>query len=128
MVQNAPGRRVAKSCRAFLVGIERVAPDGFLADVFPNDARALAWMHDPTQKPSPLDLLPGIRHWVDVAAAIDGQAALSVRVQPPWALDQPGDYLFTIQVSAEDADPALIKVCVHWNGTWQSLRGDVDAA
>jgi hypothetical protein len=119
-VQNAKRRRVAKNCRAFLIGIEE-APSG--EDKFPNDVRQLRWTHDHSTPPSARDLLPGVSHWVDVAAAIDGQNTLTVCTFPPWVLGIPGDYVFTVQVSAEDADPAVIKVQVHWDGTWPSLRG-----
>jgi pyrimidine deaminase RibD-like protein len=122
-VKNASKRKVAKNCRAFLIGIERVGPEAKKEDLFPNDVRQMVWTHDPPGSPSARDLLPGVDNWVDVVAAIDGQKALLVCVRPSWALGTPGDYLFTVQVSAEDADCEVIKVEVHWDGTWQSLRG-----
>jgi hypothetical protein len=119
-VRNANRRRIAKNCRAFLIGIEEVESG---EDKFPNDVRQLRWMHDHSDPPSERELLPGVNHWVDVAAAIDGQNALSVCTFPPWVLESPGDYVFSVQVSAEDADPAVVRVQVHWDGTWQSLQG-----
>jgi hypothetical protein len=58
-VKNANRRKVAKNCRAFLIGIERVGPDGTSEDMFPNDVRQLYWTHDPSERPSARDLLPG---------------------------------------------------------------------
>jgi hypothetical protein len=127
-VKNANRRKAAKNCRAFLIGIEKVGPESKSEDMFPNDVRPLVWTHDPTGKPSARDLLPGVVHWVDIVGTIDGQNALAVQVQPAWSLNTPGDYMFTVQVSAEDADPAVIKIRVHWDGTWQSLNGRVIAA
>ena len=88
------------------------------------------------------DLLPGVEHRVDVVAAVDmlplppkGRNAvattpvpenvLSVRRRfPPWPLEETGDHIFTVQVSAEDANAAVIKVRVHWDGNRRSLRGE----
>ena len=58
-----------------------------------------------------------------VGQAIDGQQTLTVCAFRPWALGIPGDYVFAVQVSAEDADPAVINVQVHWDGTWPWLGG-----
>ena len=74
--------------------------------------------------PSARDLLPGVVHWVDIVGAIDGQSALLVQVRPSWCLHTPGDYIFSVQVSAEDADAAVINVQVQWDGTWRSLSGE----
>jgi hypothetical protein len=64
-------------------------------------------------------------HWADVVATIAGCTFLSVRVSPPWSLDTHGEYVFSVQVSAEDAKPAVIKVRGRWDGTWQSLCGQL---
>jgi len=122
-VVNANRRKAAKNCRAFLVGIQRVGSEANGMDMFPNDVRPLIWTHDPSGCASARDLLPGVAHWVDAAATVDNSKVLSVRVQPAWSLNDAGDYVFTVQVSAEDTDPAVIKVRVHWDGTWQSLSG-----
>jgi len=121
-VTNRKGRRVAKNCRAYLVGIAKL-PER--EDVFPNDVRQMYWMHDdPQARPGARDLLPGVAHWIDVAGAIEGDPLLKVCVSPPWALKSPGEYVFTIQVSAEEAVPASVKVRGTWDGRWHSLRGD----
>jgi hypothetical protein len=124
-VVNANKRRVAKNCRAFVIGIEKIQPGSAPSDVFPNDVRQLYWMHDPSPNPSARDLLPGVAHWVDVLAAFDNLTALSVRVSPPWSLDTPGNYVIIVQVAAEEASPSVISIQANWDGAWHSLRGDL---
>ena len=70
-VQNANKRKVAKNCRAFLIGIEKVESG---EDQFPNDVRQLRWTHDHSEVPSARDLLPGVFHWVDIAGTIECDA------------------------------------------------------
>jgi hypothetical protein len=122
-VKNANRRKAAKNCQAFLIGLEKLGSEARNENGFQNDVRQLGWMHDPPGTIKARDLLPGVEHWVDVVDAVDGQPALRVWVSPPWSLANPGDYVFTVQVSAEDANPEVIKVRVRWDGTWQSLHG-----
>jgi len=123
-VTNGKHRRVAEASRAYLIGIKKIGPNGQHQDAFPNDVRPLGWTHDPPGSAGTRDLLPGVDHWVDVAAASDAAPDLQVCVQPGWVLQDPGDYLITVQVSAKGAAPEKIDVLVHWGGTWQSLRGE----
>jgi hypothetical protein len=128
-VVNGPKRwrimtcRAAKNCRAFLVRIESVRPDGN-AVVFENDARQLRWMHDPQDKWEGRDLLPGIPQWVDLACTVDNRLKVQLSSYPEYELPpDPGDYLVTAQVSADEADPVTTQVLIHWAGTWESLSG-----
>jgi hypothetical protein len=118
-VMNANGRGTAKNCRAFLI---RITKDG--EDIY-SDIRDLRWMHDRSDTHSGRDILPGMTHCVDVVGAAPKLEGLTVRTIIPWSLlTDPGDYLFTIQVSAEEADAKVIKVQVHWDGKWESLSGE----
>lgn len=121
-VMNKPGRRAAKNCRAYLTGIQRVLPDS-VSDDFPNDVRPLQWMHDPLDEFGARDLLPGVAHWVDVVGTVEGHRELKLRVYPSYDRIMPGEYIVTILVSAEEADPVEISVRITWDGTWDSLHG-----
>ncbi len=121
-VQNKVGRRVAKSCRGFLIGVDSTGADGKTIDHFPNDTRQLNWTHVPPEGQS-LDLLPGVVHQLDIAGTIQGMQGLQFMTKPPYALQQPGKYRLTIQVSAEDTEPQIIKLQIEWNGAWESLTG-----
>jgi|GEM_PF-4184004 len=122
-IQNENGRRLAKSRRAYLVGIEKIGPDGTVEkDVFPNDVRPLQWTHGSPAE-SARDLLPGVMHWVDLLSTAELLQALQVNCIPLYGLPMPGLYRFRVQVSAEDTvPPAPIQVLIRWDGTWDSLR------
>jgi hypothetical protein len=123
-VQNGMGRRVAKNCRAFVIGIHRVVSSGQNEDLLPNDVRQLRWTHDHSSTPQWRDLLPGVNHWFDVAFADEGGNVLEVPAHPPCGQAIPGEYLFRLQVSAEDAHPVEITLRIFWDGDWKSLRGE----
>jgi hypothetical protein len=121
-VENGKRRRTAKGCRGFVTAIEKVGPGDKREDAFPNDVRAVGWMHE-SKADGTRDLLPGVRQWLDVAATIDGQKGAAVLVSPAWRLETPGDYIFSVLVTADEADPVVVRVKVHWEGTWSSLSG-----
>ncbi len=119
-VRNKVGRRVAKNCRGFLIGIERIGEDGKRLNVFPNDSRQLEWTHMPAETLS-LDLLPGVVHQLDVVGTVDGYTGVRVTARPSYALQEKGKYLLMVQVSAEDTEPQSITIPIEWNGQWDSL-------
>jgi hypothetical protein len=119
-IQNKPGRRVAKNCRGYLIGIRKVWADtAEFQDVFPNDVRPLVWTHSPNEITR--DLLPGVVHQLDLIGIEEGQRCLPVQCIPPFSLDIQATYVFTVQVSAEDAEPEHITVKIRWGGGWNSL-------
>ncbi|MEW4570938.1 hypothetical protein AB1L88_23975 [Tautonia sp. JC769] len=122
-VQNKPGRKVAKNCRSYLIGVEHVN-SGENYNLLPHDVRPLDWMHDKPESFLSRDLLPGVAHWVNIIGAIEQQDYLKVCVYPSFALQIPGVYVLTIQVSAEDANPSVVKIRIYWDGNWESLRGE----
>lgn len=126
-VVNSHSRKVVKNCRAYLVGITRILPDGSKADVFPNDCRQLLWMHDNPDSAGGRDLLPGIGYWADVAATFDNPTTpLTIRTTPNWGIDTAGEYLVTLQVSAEGVEHTpTLRIYIVWlgPGKWESLSG-----
>lgn len=126
-VENRSHNATAKNCRAYLIGVREMAPvSGRKPHVIENDVRQLAWMHDPPDTWQPRDLLPGIRHWVDLAATIEGTPAALMCTYPPMKGGASGDYTLTVQVSAENSSPTQICIRVRWdNDEFESLRGEV---
>lgn len=122
-VENISRWRTAKNCRAYLIGVKKVGLAANGQGDLKDDVRPLVWMHDPSGRPSKRDLLPWIAHWVDIVFTEPSDARLNVCVYPPWHRLGPGDYEFTVQVSADGADPAVIKVRVSCDESWESLRG-----
>jgi hypothetical protein len=127
-VTNVNSRTAAKNCRAYLVEIvdhgfaPQLAPDG--VDVLPDDVRQLQWMHDIEAIGQSRDLLPGVRHWVDVLKFVEGSIP-ALCIYPPASLGSPGHYILGIQVSAENASPVHIRLRVTWDGRLESLRSEV---
>ena len=91
--------------------------------MLPNDVRQLPWTHDHERPPGGRDLLPGVPQWVDVAFTVNGASVLFVPSHPEWHTDELGYFIFTVQISADGADPVSIQVRVHWDGRYESLRG-----
>lgn len=124
------GGSEAKGCRAYLVGLQRVEPGGKTTNIFIDDARPMIWRHEPTEMPAARDLLPGVPQWVDIAATFEGDAdaetlpPLSVRAYPSCDIPMPGDYIFTVQVSAENAAAKTIKLKVSWDHIYSTLSGE----
>ena len=119
-VENTNRWKAAKNCKAYLTGIKNLATG---EDLFPSDVRQLRWMHDHSEVPAGRDLLPGVVHWFDVLTSFHDRSRLAVCAFPEWGVDAPGDYLFSVQVSAEDTDPVALSVVVSSDGSWQSLTG-----
>jgi hypothetical protein len=60
-------------------------------------------------------------HRVDLFSAAQNLNVVQVVCAPPWALDDPGEYLVTVQVLADDADLQDIKLHIRWGGNWDTL-------
>jgi hypothetical protein len=128
-VVNTRRGTVAKNCRAYLTKLidhdfapEPIAPDGF--EVLPNDVRQLPWMHDPEKTWQGRDLLPGVKHCIDVLDFPNTKPLALLHTYPPWVLGIPTDCTVTIQVSAEGGRPALITLRLHWDGGYSCLRAE----
>ena len=120
-VQDEQGRKVAKNCRVYLIGVRLITADGRVVSVMENDVRQFQWEHGNYQ-PESRDLLPGVVHQVDLVAASDAIPTLSVRVNPYLNLDIPGRYVFSVQVAAEETDSQTRDFTVDWSGTRESLQ------
>ena len=122
-------RQVARSCRAFLNGVEKQATDGRFQPTIYTDSLPLAWSCQPEGlERSPLDLLHGVSQYVDVVAAFEGGRYLEPQVAPfprryfSLFADHEAIYRFTIQVSGDGVDPRVITIDVNWKGQWNTLQ------
>lgn len=115
--------RPAKGCRGFLAKIERYVggqwqPAGY------SDVISLDWSHGKIQA---MDILYGINYPLDVVRTQSGSPAFfpCFNWQPFRYLDgfqEKTDYRLTVQVAAEEANPAEIALMVHWNGIWDDIQ------
>jgi len=117
------GRRTALRCAGYLANVERWSGQSFWETVYADHMR-LVWSHNPGV-PS-LDLLPSVPHWLDVLSTLEGDSRFLLETAPKTpkymdAFTTPGVYRLTIQVFAEEADPAQAFVLLKWIGNWDKL-------
>jgi sigma54-dependent transcription regulator len=119
-VKNHVRRNVARNCRASVTRLEKLGTNGRTVDVLPNPGRDLTWEHLLNGELA-RDIQSGGFRRVDLFGAVQNTNVVHVMCRPPWAFSDPGEYLVTVQVLADDADPQNIKLRIRWGGTWDSL-------
>jgi len=118
------GRRVAKGCRIFLVGLEEVHPSGTTPTSL-HDSPLLGW---PGRKDfAPRDIPRGVDFYADVVHVSKHNSDLLFSVNQMFddAKDlgkYRGTYRFHILITADDADPAQCKIDVTYDGDWHHFR------
>jgi len=119
-VKNQVRRRVARNCRASVIRLEKLGHGRKPVEVLPNPGRALGWEHLRNGELA-RDVHSGGFHRVELLCATQNSNVVHMVCYPSWALDDPGEYLVTVQVLADDADPQNIKLHIKWDGTWDTL-------
>jgi hypothetical protein len=130
-VTNTSGR-LAKSCRAFLINIERLAGSGAWERTVYSDSLQLGWSALENARHSPLDLPKNVPHYVDIVSALQRTAtfvpaipAVPFRYESLW---QSSDtYRFTVMVSGDGVKPASVGIRFKWIGAWDRIEvGEVE--
>jgi hypothetical protein len=126
-------RRVAKSCKGFLIKVEKRSYSGQFEDTNYVDSIQLAWScqgGDDARKP--LDLVHGISQYLDVVATSETSnsfalqmSPLPLRYEPLWSSEQ-NTYRYTVQVSGDGVDPVQIRIVFSWKGDWQNVDAYLD--
>jgi hypothetical protein len=119
---------IAKSCRAYLVGIEKSDETEPFKPTIYCDSIPLAWAcKDEGEKFGAIDLPRGISQFVDVISTRSVSRDFSPHLKfvpqryiPLFA--EHGVFRFTIQVSGEDLKPAFIKIVFRWAGVWDKYE------
>ena len=122
------GRRVARNCRVFLVGIEEVHPSGTAPTKF-QDAMPLAWPESPREY-APHDIPKGVNAYVDVVGVTTNQTRWRFHVKELLGDKQSrelltthkGTYRLKLVATADYAKPKEFAINVHYDGEWNSLR------
>lgn len=121
-------RRTAKSCSAYLVGIETLSPGGTFQPTNFVDSLPLSWSCQATgQEREPLDLLWGVNQYIDVVAAHDGSAYLEPQFSPiplryvALFRKTTETFRFTVLVSGDTIEPARLRFVVAWKGDAQFM-------
>ncbi len=117
---------LAKSCRAYLVNVERKGPSGTFEPTEYCESLQLGWASQAEQAFGAFDLPWDVPHFVDVISTRPTSPAFSLatKVTPlryTQMLLTPGVYRFTIVVSGDGVKPATIRPSVSWNGVWDQV-------
>jgi hypothetical protein len=112
------GRISAKNCRAFLNKIERLQDDGNV--LLHEDPLPLFWSF---LEAGPMEIPAKMTYHFDLFHTESRKDQLIPCTKPfpvNWlkVLAQPGVYLFTAVVTADQVMPKLIRVKAEWNGEW----------
>jgi len=125
-------RNVAKGCKAYLVNIEKKQPNGEFGPTIYCDSIQLAWSNRGKNEYDGFDLSKGVNQFVDVITTYNGRTDFEPQtfVKPYRYIplfNQKGVFRFTIQISAENANPETIKIKLDWSGRWNVIDVDKDS-
>ena len=128
---NNERRNVAKGCKAYLVNIEKEQPNGEFCSTIYCDSIQLAWSNRGKNAYDGIDLSKGVNQFVDVITSYSNRTDFEPQtfVKPNRykpLFKQQGVFRFTIQISAENADPETIKIKLNWSGQWNVIDVDKD--
>ncbi|MGE0453388.1 MAG: hypothetical protein AB7O37_00575 [Vicinamibacteria bacterium] len=117
---------LAKSCRAYLVNIERRAESGGFQATEYCESFQLGWASQGDAAFGALNLPKGVPHFVDVLSTRSVSPTIKpqvVAVPMRYAalFAAPGEYRFTITVSGDGVRPSSMRLAVVWNGEWDKL-------
>lgn len=109
----------------FLTALEEVRIGGQVEAKL-DDSKVLpwaGWYFDPQ------DLPKGANFYVDVVRFSEKRAEWDFCVHQLFQTQQAlklykGSYRFTLLVTGDNAEPAICKLDVHYDGTWSSIRAN----
>jgi hypothetical protein len=122
---------LAKSCRAYLVNIERKGPSGSFVATEYCEALQLGWAVHGEQAFSAVDLPTGVPFYVDVLSTRPTSPAFKphvrlvpMRYEPLFST--PGTYRFTILASGDEVKPVMLRLVFKWSGDWEHFDVSLD--
>jgi hypothetical protein len=128
------GRRVARNCSVYLVGIVKVLPGGTAPTKY-HDAMPLTWPGSPRDR-KPRDLPKGIEAYVDVVSVRKNEPSWHFHIREllgdPQAVQSltsyKGTFRLTLVATADDAKPRTLSFDVYHDGDWRNLRAQTSPA
>lgn len=124
---NNKKRNVARGCKAYLVNIEKKQPNGEFGPTIYCDSLQLAWSNRGGNAYDGFDLSKGVNPFVDVITTYSDRTDFEPQIFPRTIyrytplFNQHGVFRFTIQISAENANPETIKIILDWSGKWDDF-------
>lgn len=118
---------IAKDCRAYLVEIEKQDENAKFVPTVYCDAIQLAWSCQGAEdRYRAIDICKGVNQYIDVIVTRSNSPEFDpqIRVKPFRYSDlfkEIGSFRFTIQASADGADPVIFKLNFDWEGCWDTF-------
>lgn len=124
---------VAKTCRAYLVGVEKRNASGEFAPSIYCDSIPLAWSCQEDRAHGPIDLPKGVPQFIDLVTTRDHSSEFRISIKPVplryvGFFQDKGTFRFRVQVSGENVKPAFISVDFTWGGTWDKYEAKIGKA
>ncbi len=126
-------RRIAKSCHAYLVAIEKEDERGYFRPTLYCDSIALAWScRSSEQRFDSVDLPFGVAQFVDVVSTRNQKNVTSVfkpeiQIIPMRYINlfsEQGTFRFRVQISGENVKPVFLKIVFRWAGVWDGYTAE----
>jgi hypothetical protein len=121
-------RRIARSCRAFLVKVETRTEQGTFNDTLYADSIQLAWSCQvPGSAGRSIDLIHGVSQYVDVIATNERNNDFAPQIEPlplrygPLFSGAPQTFRLTVQVSGDGLDAQRFRLIFQWRGKWDAV-------
>jgi len=119
------GRRVAKACRIFLVGLEELYPSGKTTSTSLHDSPLLSWAGGNDFESR--DIPQGVDFYADVVHVSKHVSDFVFSVDAFFADAKDlgkyrGTYRCHLLITADDAKPARCKIDVTYDGDWHHFR------
>lgn len=121
------GCRTAKGALVYLTALKEVHASGKTTTTSFYDSMPLAWAGW-NFKPRDVPPAPGVCFYVDLMRVSERQPGLWLFSVEKLLKDQlrlqnySGTYRFELTLTADNAEPAISEVDVHYTGDWQQLR------
>ena len=118
---------LAKSCRAYLINVERRDPSGVWAATEFCESIQLAWSaRNKDIRYASLDLAKDVPHFVDVVSTREGTPPFKLEVESKLLrheplLRTPGIYRLTMVVSGDGVRPERLWLFFQWDGKWDGF-------
>ena len=121
---------VAKSCRAYLVGVEKKNANNELLPTIYCDSIPLAWSCQEERAHGPIDLPKDVAQFIDLVSVRDYSAEFRIEIKPvplryAGFFRDKGTFRFKVQVSGENVQPKFISVDFTWNGEWGKYEAKI---
>lgn len=127
-VQNNNERRIAKSCRAYLVELHKMSNGRIVSENLLPDSFQLPWAGYSYEA---RDIPAKVNQYVDLVHFSKKDSGWSFATQPSFPpslkplADHKGTYCFTVVVAGE-ATPQTAKMCVDYSGGWHNVTPPYD--